>query len=123
MAMTNKQKVVINVHDADTNYQQVDIIGEIDRDTLPGFREEMEVFLAGFSGNNLLLNLEKLGFINSEGIGYLSDIHNRLVVQNKNVYTCSASARIVDIFQLVGLNQIIQHFPNIDGFLNKIKTK
>jgi len=125
MTQVNAPKVTLNIHNSDNvnNYQEVELIGEIDRDSMVNFREQMEAFLLGFRGTNLVLNLEKLGFTNSEGIGYLSDIHNRFDLQNKHVFIIKASSRIMDIFLLVGLNQIIPCFQTIEELLKNIQTK
>lgn len=100
----------------DKDYQKINIKGEIDRDTIEAFKEKMEEYLNKLDQKNLLLNLENLEFINSEGIGYLSDVKNRLSTKDKNVAILKASDRIMDIFQLVGLNQIIPCYDSIDEF-------
>lgn len=101
-----------NQPNAEKNYQILKIKGEIDRDTIAHYKEQMEAFLATFISNNLVLDLSELEFTNSEGIGYTTDIYNRLMAQNKKVLIINASARIMDIFNLVGLNQLIQCFSS-----------
>lgn len=90
------------------NSQTVIVKGEIDRDTIGQLRESLEQILTTLESGTLVLDLENLEFINSEGIGYLTDIYNRLSDLEKNVVILKASDRIMDIFQLVGLNRIIQ---------------
>lgn len=89
------------------NYQILQVNGEIDRETISHFKEITEQFLGTFSQNNLILDLENLMFTNSEGIGYITDIYNRLLSQNKKMVIIKASTRIMDIFNLVGLNSLI----------------
>ena len=89
------------------NYQVIVVKGEIDRDTIDKLRTEMEAIIPAFEQRVLVFDLENLEFINSEGIGYLTDIFNRLYALDKRVAILKASERIMDIFQLVGLNQII----------------
>jgi anti-anti-sigma factor len=89
------------------NYQVIVVKGEIDRDTTDQLRTEMEQIIPALEVRTLVFNLENLEFINSEGIGYLTDIFNRLYTLDKRVAILKASDRIMDIFQLVGLNQII----------------
>ena len=102
------------------NSQIISINGEIDRDTIVSFREKIDLFLQDFAQDNLIMNLENLEFINSEGIGYLSDVYNRLSGQNKHLFILRASDRIMDIFQLVGLNQIVQCFQSEEECMNAI---
>jgi len=125
MNPANIQKISLNIHEPDAvkNYQEIELIGEIDRDSMPGFREQMEAFLPTFQGVNLVLNLEKLQFTNSEGIGYLSDIHNRFDLQNRQLFIIKASSRIMDIFLLVGLNQIIPCYQSVEELLQNIQKK
>lgn len=101
-------------------YQKINIKGEIDRDTIDVFRNKMEEYMKNFIQNYLLLNMENLEFINSEGIGYLSDIQNRLSTKDKSVAILSASDRIMDIFQLVGLDQIISCYSTFEEFEQNI---
>ena len=94
------------------NYQIISVKGEIDRDTVAQLRESMEKILPTIESSTLVLDLENLEFINSEGIGYFTDIYNRLNPMNKRVVILKASDRIMDIFELVGLNQIIPCFSS-----------
>lgn len=89
------------------NYQVLQVVGEIDRNSIAHFKEVMEQFLGTFVSNSLVLDLENLMFTNSEGIGYITDIFNRLQAQSKKVVIIKASTRIMDIFNLVGLNSLI----------------
>ena len=54
-----------------------------------------------------ILDLAELQFINSEGIGFITDVYNRFTAQNKKILIINASTQIMDIFNLVGLNQLI----------------
>ncbi|MBU1446245.1 STAS domain-containing protein [Patescibacteria group bacterium] len=101
--------IEFKVYEPDTqrNFQKVSIIGNIDRDTMEKARTQMEVILNNLPTGSVMLDMENLEFINSEGIGYLSDIFSRLYADNKHLMILKASPRIMDIFQLVGLNQII----------------
>jgi anti-anti-sigma factor len=101
------------------NYQKVTVRGEIDRDTIAQLREGMEQIIPVLEANTLILDLENLAFINSEGIGYLTDVYNRLSESGKNIAILKASARIMDIFQLVGINQIIPCYTSEEEILSK----
>lgn len=101
-------------------YQKINIKGEIDRDTIEIFKNKMEEFIKSFNQKHLVLNMENLEFINSEGIGFLSDIQNRLSTKEKSVAILNASDRIMDIFQLVGLDQIITCCSSMDEFEQNI---
>lgn len=97
---------------AERDYQVVVVTGEIDRDTIGQLRESMEQILPTIEAKTLVFDMENLGFINSEGIGYFTDIYNRFNGMGKNVAILKASPRIMDIFQLVGLDQIIKCYSS-----------
>lgn len=116
MSQNPNVELVLEEPNTEKGYQTINIKGEIDRDTIGAFRDKMEEYLNSVSQKNLLLNMEELQFINSEGIGYLSDIHNRFSTKEKTVSILKASDRIMDIFQLVGLNQIISCYESVSEF-------
>jgi len=103
------------------NGQSIKLIGEIDRETILEFRENLDEFLKTFQGEILIFDIKQLEFINSEGIGYLSDIQHKFIEENKNVYIAGASERVMDIFYLVGLNQIIKCFPSKEECLAELQ--
>jgi len=117
-----KPNIEFQIHEPDMqkNFQKVSLIGNIDRDTMEEVRTQMENVIVNLPTESLMLDMSQLDFINSEGIGYLSDIFNRLYTDNKHLLIFQASARIMDIFQLVGLNQIIPCCDNEDECLAKI---
>lgn len=100
-------EIIKNDPNTEKNYQIISFKGEVDRDTMDNVRSTMEQIIPTINAKTLVFNLENLGFINSEGIGYLTDIFNRMNGLDKKVVILKASSRIMDIFQLVGINQII----------------
>lgn len=96
----------------DKSYQILQIDGEIDRESIVHFKETVEQLIGSFEQKNLVLDLGNLMFINSEGIGYITDIYNRLATQNKKLIIIKASTRIMDIFNLVGLDSLIPCFAS-----------
>lgn len=109
-----------NEPNTEKNYQVLKLTGEIDRDSVANFREAMEQFLVSFTLPILILDLTELQFINSEGIGFLTDIYNRFTNQNKKILIINASAQIMDIFNLVGLNQLIKCFNSEEEAVNSL---
>jgi len=112
-------EIIKQAPNTEKNYQKVIVRGEIDRDTIAQLREGMEQIIPVLESNTLILDLENLAFINSEGIGYLTDVYNRLSGSGKNIAILKASARIMDIFQLVGINQIIPCYTSEEEIVSK----
>jgi len=115
-------KVIKQSPNTEKQSQTVLVEGEIDRDTIDQLRESMEAILPTLETDTLIINLENLNFINSEGIGYLTDIYNRLKLLNKNVVILKASARIMDIFQLVGLDRIVKCYVSEEEMNTSTKS-
>lgn len=112
--------LVPNDPNTEKNYQVLKLVGEIDRDSVANFRESMEQFLGSFALANLILDLAELQFINSEGIGFITDVYNRFAAQNKKILIINASTQIMDIFNLVGLNQLITCLNSEEEAVNSL---
>lgn len=100
-------QITIMDPDPNTKTQQIKVEGDIDRDTIEEFKTKINEFLPTFTQQLIILDLGNLEFLNSEGIGFLSDIYNQLTTQGKQISILNATPHVMDIIQLVGLNQII----------------
>ena len=66
-------------------------------------------------GLNLIFDLEKLEYMNSKSIGYLTDLYGKVTETGGKVAIASAKANIVDILQVVGLTQLIETFDSMEA--------
>lgn len=70
----------------------------------------------------LIFDLEKLEYMNSKSIGYLTDWYTKLNEKKGGIVIANARPNIVDILQVVGLTQLIKSVASVEEAKN-IVTK
>lgn len=95
----------------DDNTQALDLEGEVDVYTAPLLRQEiMDQVDAGVK--NLLVNLSKVEYLDSTGLGILIGGVKRLKEQGGSLRLVGPSARITRIFEITGLNKIFDVYTS-----------
>ena len=95
----------------DDRTQALDLEGEVDVYTAPLLRQEiMDQVEAGVS--HLLVNLEKVEYLDSTGLGILIGGVKRLKEQSGSLKLVGPSARITRIFEITGLNKIFDVYAS-----------
>lgn len=103
----------------DAGDMMVKFNGEFDKAGHDEIREEFGKFVNGFKGQNLVFDLGELKFINSEGIGYFTEIHTHLVTEGKKLVLVGPNAHVADVFNAIGIMEIIPVFNTLGDYLNK----
>ena len=62
----------------------------------------------------LLLDFEKLEYINSRGIGFLAECNEKLIKGNGKMVIARPTVNVADILKVVGLENFIKTFASID---------
>ncbi len=87
----------------------VQIDGELDLETSPLFREKVETKLDQYELiKHLILDLQKVNFIDSSGLGAILGRFKRLSQQGGRVSAVNVSPQVKRIFELSGLLKIIK---------------
>ena len=81
--------------------------------------DELEGIVKGFEGKNLIFDFNRLKFINSEGIGYLMEIHTHLIKKDKKLVIVGLNSHVADVFKTIGINEIIPVYKDLGAFLNR----
>ena len=110
--------MTIEVLPADSTYQVVKFIGELDKAGLSEVRSDFDTLLKDFALKYLLFDFSKLAFINSEGIGYLIEINSRLSERGASLVVVGPNAHVSDVFEAVGLGQALKISKSLNDFLN-----
>jgi anti-anti-sigma factor len=63
---------------------------------------------------NLLFDLENLVYMNSKGIGYLTDWYGKITEGGGKLIIAKARPNILDILDVVGLTQLIKCYSTVD---------
>jgi len=111
--------LVINVEtlNKEKRFQIIKFDGEFDKAGYTDVREQLNVSVKSFAGSKLVFDFSKLKFINSEGIGYLMEVHAHLVKQDKQLVIVGANDHVKDVFETIGLSEIITLYSSLDDFL------
>ncbi len=102
---SNSMNLKVTPRRVDDNTQALDLEGEVDVYTAPLLRQEiMDQVDSGVK--TLLVDLNKVEYLDSTGLGILIGGVKRLKEQGGSLRLIGPSARITRIFEITGLNKI-----------------
>ena len=94
----------------------VHITGQLDESNIDEkIKEIYTVVEQNPKGLKLLFDLEKLEYMNSKSIGYLTDLYGKITETGGKVVIAMAKPNILDILQVVGLTQLIPNHETVDA--------
>lgn len=94
-------------------------VGELDVYTVPLFRKVV-LDLEGKRRHDLILDLSKVTFIDSSGLGSLIESYQRVSSSEGEMAFVIDNPRILKIVRLVNLDKIFQIFPNLGQALQAV---
>jgi anti-anti-sigma factor len=89
---------------------------------LTDFEEELTKLVEG-GHYNLLLDLEKLTYINSTGLGLLMATFRQVRQQGGDLVIAKMSDKITNIFNLLGFSRLIHTYPTEEEALGKFAVE
>ncbi|MBD3360339.1 anti-sigma factor antagonist, partial [Candidatus Peregrinibacteria bacterium] len=91
------------------------ISGQLDESNVDEKIQELyKVVEENPKGLKMIFDLEKLDYMNSKSIGYMTDLYGKITESGGKVAIANAKPNIIDILQVVGLTQLIQTFDSIE---------
>lgn len=97
------------------NLKLVTFQGQLDTGALEQKKQVLDELIQKYPANlYLLLDFEKLEYINSRGIGYLAESNEKLAAGNGRIVIARPTANVYDILKVVGLENFIKTFPSIE---------
>src|ERR1017187_9592587 len=100
-------------HYSKDGIEVVDVEGEIDIYTAPRLRELL-IDLAAKNNYQLIVNLEKVGFLDSTGLGVLAGGLKRVRPHDGSLDLVCTQERILKIFKITGLTQVFGIYQTVD---------
>jgi anti-sigma B factor antagonist len=91
----------------------VHVAGEIDVYTAPLLREVLDKQIAA-GRNDLVVDLEKVTFMDSTGLGVLVGRLKLVRGQNGSLRIVSAQERILKVFKITGLDKVFHIHPTVE---------
>ncbi|MBI5754538.1 STAS domain-containing protein [Candidatus Peregrinibacteria bacterium] len=103
------------------DYQIVGFTGDFDKAGFAEIKDKITDFVLNFNKKVLIFDFTNLKYINSEGIGYLMEAHTHLIQRDRKLIIVGLNEHVKDIFQAIGITEIIPIFSSVDNYLNSIK--
>lgn len=94
--------------------------GELDDLSVGDLRTRISKYIDDYKIKHLIINVEKLEFMDSSGVGFIIGRFHQLKRVNGEVVICNVHHRIERIINLSGLNKICMIQENEESVLLKI---
>jgi len=118
--MESTLSVSLDTASSGENFEVIKFVGEFDKAGHTDVKEELEKMIKAFDKSFLVFDFSALKFINSEGIGYLMEVHAHLMKSDKKLVIVGVNDHVSDVFETIGVQEIIALYPSLSDFKNKI---
>lgn len=98
----------------------VHLEGEMDEVSIENVKAKVDPFLNDPNIKAIVMDLGKLTFINSKGIGLLVAFHTHLSKDQRALVLAEGSEAVMDVVSLVGLTSIIKYFDTLEEALQNL---
>src|SRR5882762_2622088 len=95
-------------------YLVLDVAGEIDVYTAPQLRERLITLVEG-GARRVIVDLGRVEFLDSTGLGVLVGALKRLRVVGGELLLVCAQERLLKIFRITGLDRVFTLFDSVDA--------
>ena len=109
-------------HHATDGIEVIDVQGEIDIYTAPRLRELL-TGLAGKGSYQLVVNLDKAGFLDSTGLGVLAGTLKRVRAHDGSLNLACTQQRILKILKITGLTEVFGIYQTVDQAIAATKGR
>jgi len=92
--------------------------GEVTLHTSSDLREQIEDFLTRIDVEHLVIDLSRVEFLDSSGIGMLVALKTKITSRNNSIFLLNPSAQVSTTLELVHLTQFFQILHGDDAILN-----
>jgi anti-sigma B factor antagonist len=100
-------------HHAEDGIEVIDVQGEIDMYTAPRLRQLL-IDLVSRGGYRLVVNLGKVGFLDSTGLGVLVGGLKRVRAHHGSLDLVCTQERILKTFRVTGLTEVFGIYETVD---------
>jgi anti-sigma B factor antagonist len=103
----------LSARDAE-GYLILDVAGEIDVYTAPQLRERLIALVEG-GARHVIVNLDRVEFLDSTGLGVLVGALKRLRGVGGELFLACGQERLLKIFRITGLDRVFTMFPSVEA--------
>ena len=109
-------------HHAKDGIEVIDVQGEIDMYTAPRLRELL-INLVSKGSYQLVVNLDKVGFLDSTGLGVMVGGLRRVRAHDGSLDLVCTQQRILKIFRITGLTEVFGIYETVDQAIAATKGR
>ena len=109
-------------HHVRDGIEVIDVQGEIDMYTAPRLRELL-INLVSKGSYQLVVNLDKVGFLDSTGLGVLVGGLKRVRAHDGSLDLVCTQQRILKIFRITGLTEVFGIYQTVDQAIAATKGR
>lgn len=95
----------------------VEFHGEIDASSVELVKSQVTPIVENDVSGKFIFDCTDLKFINSAGIGQFMAFHTKLAKKDKKLLLVGLQPQVKDVFDLIGLTQLLQTFPDVKSAL------
>lgn len=110
---SGKEKLTFERSEAAKGYTVISLIGDLDMWTLPLAKERIQG-LINEGKVNIVLDLERMNYIDSSGLGFFIGSLKKLRDKGGNLVLINLNAYIYGIFKLIQLQHIIKTYDSLE---------
>jgi anti-sigma B factor antagonist len=105
---------IVESRDISENIHLVALEGDIDFLVYPELKKQLLKLIE--SGKiNMIINLDKVNYIDSSGLGAITSAHLKVTSMGGNIKIVSPNADINKIFDITGLSKVVKIYPTQDN--------
>ncbi|MFQ3617479.1 MAG: STAS domain-containing protein [Cyanobacteriota bacterium] len=93
----------------------IELSGILDGTQVDAFHQQISEALEA-NTSVILVDLEKVTFMDSSGLGALASAHKKVRAAGKRLSFCSISEQIKILFELTSMDQVFEVFVNREAF-------
>lgn len=108
--------------DSENGYQLIKFSGAFDKEGYSRISGVFDDILTRFSQLDnsiakwLVFDFTDMEYINSQGIGTLMEVHNKLSSLGKSLVVIGLKQNVQDVFQAIGMEEIVPIFADLKAF-------
>lgn len=112
--------LTITIQSDNADYTIVNFDGDFDKAGHNEIHDSLSECVKEFAAKYLIFDFSNLRFINSEGIGYLMEVHSHLAQRDRKLVIVGLNDHVADVFETIGIAEIVSIYPTLNDFLNTL---
>ncbi len=113
---------IVESKDISEQVHLVSLEGDIDFLVYPELKKQLLKLIE--SGKiNMIINLDKVNYIDSSGLGAITSAHLKVTSMGGNIKIVSPNADINKIFDITGLSKVVKIYPNQESALTSFNAE